>query len=105
NPGFADPDRLVDIYQNDPAGKPLIVISYDVYKGMAAHTGIFTATMAASIPIPARYLHDGGIRSGTAEYATATYLDVLGLRPSLGRWFDATEERPGAPPVAVIGHQ
>jgi hypothetical protein len=61
--------------------------------------------VAATIPVPARYLHEGGIRSGTAEYATATYLDVLGLRPSLGRWFDATEERPGAPLVAVLGYQ
>ncbi len=105
DPAFADPDRLVDIYQNDPAGKPLVVVSYDAYKEMAEYTGIFAATRAATIPIPARYLHEGGIRGGTAEYATATYLDVLGLRPSLGRWFDATEERPGAPLVAVLGHQ
>ncbi len=102
---FADPDRLVNIYQNDPAGKPLVVISYDSYKEMAQYTDIFAAAMAATVPFPARYLHDGGIRSGTAEYATATYLDVLGLRPSLGRWFDTTEERPGAPLVAVLGYQ
>ena len=102
---FADPDRLVNIYQNDPAGKPLVVVSYDSYREMAQYTDIFAATMAATIPVPARYLHEGGIRSGTAEYATATYLDVLGLRPSLGRWFDATEERPGAPLVAVLGYQ
>lgn len=105
DPPFTDPDRLVDIYQNDRAGKPLVVISYDAYKEMAEYTDTFAGTMAASIPIPARYLHDGGIRGGTVEYATATYLDVLGLRPSLGRWFDATEERPGAPFVAVLGHQ
>jgi predicted permease len=30
---------------------------------------------------------------------------VLGLRPSFGRWFAETEERPAAPPVAVIGYQ
>ncbi|HLG58710.1 MAG TPA: ADOP family duplicated permease [Vicinamibacterales bacterium] len=103
--GFADPDRLVDIYQNDPAGKPLIVISYDAYKEMAEYTDIFAATMASTVPISNHYLHEGGIRGGTAEFATATYLDVLGLRPSLGRWFDVTEERPGAPIVAVLGHQ
>jgi hypothetical protein len=61
--------------------------------------------MAASIPNPVRYLHDGAIRDAVVEYATATYLDVLGLRPSLGRWFDATEERPGAPPVTVLGYR
>jgi hypothetical protein len=105
NSPFADPDRLVNIYQNDPAGKPLVVVSYDSYQEMAQYTDIFAAMMAATIPVPARYLHEGGVRSGTAEYATATYLDVLGLRPSLGRWFDATEERPGAPLVAVLGHQ
>ena len=103
--GFADPNRLVDIYQNDPAGKPLIVISYDVYKAMAQSTDIFAATMAASVPNPARYLHDGAIRNASVEFATATYLDALGLRPWLGRWFDATEERPGAPLVAVLGYQ
>jgi putative ABC transport system permease protein len=105
NSPFADSDRLVNIYQNSPAGKPLVVVSYDSYKEMTQYTDIFAATMAATIPVPARYLHEGGIRSGTAEYATATYLDVLGLRPSLGRWFDGTEERPGAPLVAVLGYQ
>src|SRR4051812_8604769 len=101
---LADPDRLVNIYQNDPAGKPLVVVSYDAYKEIAKYTDIFAATMAATIPVPVRYLHDGRIRNGTAEYATASYLDVLGLRPSLGRWFSAAEERPGAPLVAVIGY-
>src|SRR5687768_8247665 len=46
---FADPDRLVNIYQNDPAGKPLVVVSYDSYKEMAQYTDIFAATMAATI--------------------------------------------------------
>ena len=102
---LADPDRLVNIYQNDPAGRPLVVTSYSTYMEMAEYTDIFAATMAASIPNPARYLHNGAIRNTVVEYATVTYLDVLGLRPSLGRWFDATEERRGAPLVAVLGHQ
>ena len=102
---LADPDRLVNVYQNDPAGRPLVVSSYAAYMEMAEYTDIFATTMAASVPIPVRYLHDGVIRGGSVEYTTATYLDVLGLRPSLGRWFDETEERPGAPIVAVLGHQ
>jgi predicted permease len=102
---FADPDRLVNIYQNDRAGRPLAVTTYSAYREMAAYTDIFAATMAASIPNPGRYLHDGAVRDAALEFATATYLDVLGLRPSLGRWFDLTEERPGAPIVAVLGHQ
>ena len=50
---FADPDRLVNIYQNDRAGRPLIVTSYSAYMEIAEYTDIFAATMAASIPNPA----------------------------------------------------
>src|SRR4029434_3963381 len=55
---FAEPDRLVNIYQNDPAGKPLVVISYDSYKEMAQYTDIFAATMAATITVLTSYLLD-----------------------------------------------
>ena len=102
---FADPDRLVNVYQNDTAGRPLVVSSYSAYMEIAEYTDIFAATMAASIPSPARYLHDGAIRNASVEYTTATYLDVLGLRPSLGRWFGEMEERRGASVVAVLGYQ
>ena len=101
----ADPDRLVNIYQNDRSGKPMIVTSYSIYHEIAEYTDVFAGTMAGSIPNPSRYLHDGAIRNAAVEFATATYLDVLGLRPSLGRWFDDGEERPGAPLVGVLGHQ
>ena len=102
---FDAPDRLVNIYQNDRAGKPMVVIGYAAYMEMAEYTDVFAGTMAASIPNPQRYLNDGAVRDAVVEYATATYLNVLGLQPSLGRWFDATEERRGAPIVAVLGHQ
>ena len=102
---FANPDRLVNIYQNDRTGRPLAVTSYAAYNEIAEYPDIFAATMAGSIPNPGRYLHDGAIRNAVVEFATATYLDVLGLRPSRGRWFDEAEERPGAPLVAVVGHQ
>ena len=72
---------------------------------MAEYTDVFAATTAATIPTGARYFLDGAIGAAMVEYATATYLDTLGLRPSLGRWFDETEERAGAPLVAVLGHQ
>ena len=102
---FADPDRLVNIYQNDRSGKPMVVIAYAAYMEMAEYTDIFSGTMASSIPNPVRYLDEGAVRNAVAEFSSATYLKVLGLQPSLGRWFDATEERRGAPLVAVLGHQ
>jgi macrolide transport system ATP-binding/permease protein len=102
---FADAERLVNVYQNDRSNRPLVVISYAAYQDIAEYPGIFAATMASSIPNPGRYLHDGAVRNAVIEFATANYLDVLKLRPSLGRWFHATEEQPGAPLVAVVGYQ
>jgi predicted permease len=102
---FTDPDRLVDIYQNDRAGRPMVVTSSSAYTEIAAYTDVFAVTMAATTPEVARYLHEGAVRSAVVEYATASYLETLGLRPSLGRWFAESEERAGAPLVAVLGHQ
>jgi predicted permease len=102
---FADPDRLVNIYQNGRDGGPGVVTSYSAYKAIAEYSDVFARAMAATIPNGHRYLHEGGIRNATVEFATASYLDVLGLRPVVGRWFDETEERRGAPVVAVVGYQ
>ena len=55
--------------------------------------------------LPDMAWYEGAVRDAIVEYASASYLDTLGLRPSLGRWFSESEERPGAPLVAVLGHQ
>ena len=47
---FADPDRLVNIYQNDPpAGR--VSSSRDSYQEMAPYTDVFAATMAATYSV------------------------------------------------------
>ena len=101
----ADPDRLVDIYQRGINAEGVDANSYPVYLDIAAYTDVFTGTTAASVPFGVNYFIEGALRPAVAEYTTATYLSVLGLRPSLGRWFDAAEDAPGAAVVAVIGHQ
>ncbi|HMG22666.1 MAG TPA: ABC transporter permease [Kofleriaceae bacterium] len=39
-----------------------------------------------------------------AARATHTLLPMIGVRPLLGRWFDAGEDRPGPPTVIVLGY-
>jgi predicted permease len=102
---FADPDRLVDIYQNGTNAGGVAANSYPAYLDMAAHTDVFMSTTAVFVPRGVNYLDEGALRPAIAEHTTATYLSVLGLQPSLGRWFDAAEDRPGAAVVAVIGHE
>ncbi len=101
----ADPDRLVDLYQvgSNPGG--VDGNSYPAYQDMAARTDVFAGTTAVLVPLPVGYLDRGARRSGLVEHVTASYPAVLGLRPSLGRWFVDDEDRPGAAVVAVIGYE
>src|SRR5664279_3953270 len=39
-----------------------------------------------------------------AAYATHELLPMLGVKPMLGRFFDASEDRPGDPTVVVLGY-
>jgi len=101
---FANPDRLVDIYQNATNAGGMDANSYPAYLDMAAYTDVFASTTAVLVPSGVNYLDEGALRPAVAEHTTATYLSVLGLRPSVGRWFDAAEDTPGAPVVALVSH-
>lgn len=100
----ADPDRLVDIYQNASNVGGIDASSYPAYLDVAEYTDVFASTTAVLVPRGVNYLDEGAIRPAVAEHTTSTYPSVLGLRPWLGRWFNASEDRPGAAVVAVVGH-
>jgi predicted permease len=104
-PTFAGADRLVDIYQkaSNPGG--LDGNSYPAYLDMAEYTDVFASTTAVAVPLGVSYQDEGGLRPAVVEHTTATYLAVLGLRMTLGRWFTAAEDTRGAEVVAVLGHQ
>jgi predicted permease len=104
-PSFSDPDRLVDIYQNASNPGGIDANSYPAYLDIATYTNVFASTTAVLMPRGVNYLDEGALRPAVAEHTTATYPMVLGVRPSLGRWFDAAEDAPGAAVVAVLGHE
>jgi putative ABC transport system permease protein len=100
-----EPDRLVDIYQNASNRGGVDGNSYPAYLDIAAYTDVFANTTAVLVPHGVSYQHEGALRPAVVEHTTATYLSVLGLRPALGRWFNAAEDTRGAAVVAVIGYQ
>ena len=104
---YRDAHQLVNLYQNDrDSGRPgFLNTSYPAYEDMAAYTDLYAGVMATSVPYPVRVYRDERVRRGMAEFATSTYLSVLGLDPSMGRWIAAAEDRRGAEAVAVLSHR
>ena len=100
----ADTERVVDIYQNLRGGGAG-ANTYPAYLDIAAHSDVFASTTAAFAPRTATFRQGSAVRRGMVEHVSASYLQVLGLRPTLGRWFTQAEDARNAPPVALIGHR
>jgi predicted permease len=104
---FTGAERLVNLYQNDAKTGEPEGVSYPAFLDLQREAAVF-AGVAASQMTGGRYQtvdaqgRTGAIRSALVEYVSANFLEVLGLRPSLGRWFSAGEER-SAEPVAMLG--
>ena len=82
---FADPDRLVDIYQNGSNAGGIDGNSYPAYLDMAAYTDVFASTTTALVPIGVNYLDGGALRPAVVEHTTATYLGTPAVARALVR--------------------
>ncbi len=100
---FENPEELVEIYQDSDEGDPTST-SYPAYRDIAAQSDLFS-WVAATFDFPVSLQGDDGLRPALVEYATASYLPMLGLVPSAGRWFDPAEDEIGAGAFAVVGHR
>jgi predicted permease len=100
---FERPEELVDIYQDSDDGQPNSS-SFPAYRDIAAYEDLF-AGVAATFVSSTRLQRDDALTQAQIEFATSNYLQVLGLRPTIGRWFDATEDRAGGEAVAVLSYR
>ena len=97
---FADPDRLLWIFEVRKSGSPLSIAWPDYldwkrqaasFDGLAAiQRGIVTMTGTGE---PERL---------SSRWVSADFFDILGVQPALGRTFTAAEDRVGAPRVVLI---
>jgi predicted permease len=101
-PPFEQPDRLVNVLQDGDGGEPSST-SYPAYLDMTRTPDVFSG-VSAYYADQAFMQQGDGLVSLLVEYATASYMDVIGLRPSRGRWFDEAADDPNGPPHAVLTH-
>ena len=102
---IADPDRTMAIGSYDRVRNRPMGVSYLDYRDWKESTKAFDAFGAYNGALanlsdegqpPERY---------NGSHVTANTFGVLGVRPVIGRDFVPDDDRPGAPPVALIGHK
>ncbi len=102
-PAWNEPERVVSIYQDSDDGEPNST-SFPAYRDMTAFDDVFEA-VAASTPATLRWKRDGAEREVATEFVSASFLDVVGLRPLLGPGFTPEHDRVGAGAFAIVNHR
>ena len=100
----AAPERLVALYSTDPQNPGFLELSYPNVRDLAQRVGAFSGT--AAYRNASASLEEGGEAEVVhGEIVSGGYFDVLGLRPTRGRFF-LPEEDLGAegPAVVVLSH-
>jgi predicted permease len=98
-PPFERPDEVVYVYQDSDDGVPTSS-SFPDFRDMS-ESDVFAAVAATSSGTASWEGPDGPI-DAAIEFTTYRYLEVLGLRPSRGRWFGAEDDVVGNAPVVVV---
>ncbi|MDX6613047.1 MAG: putative transport system permease protein [Blastocatellia bacterium] len=101
---FADPDRLVMIWEDASfAGFARNTPAPANYVDVKNQNQVFS-DMAAMDMRTFNLTGDGQPEKIEARGVTASFFPLLGVKPALGRWFVADEDKPGANRVAMITH-
>jgi putative ABC transport system permease protein len=99
---YRDPQRLMLLAERWPQF-PRLSLSYLNYKDWRDQSHSFEAIGAVRNNVMTM---TGGTEAERlpTQNVTANLFDLLGIKPELGRTFSDAEDKPGAPPVAVISH-
>ncbi|EPX57128.1 hypothetical protein D187_006882 [Cystobacter fuscus DSM 2262] len=103
---YRDPERLVRLYETQPARDPdwRGSVSWPNYQDWTAQLRGFSGIAAYEMQGRNLTSPEGAERL-KAVAATANLFQVLGIVPKLGRGFSADEDKPGAAPVVVMSER
>jgi putative ABC transport system permease protein len=100
-----DADRIVHIYERRPESSNAYPLSYADYQGYRSQARSFEALAAHYGTSPMHLVIDGDPQAINGAVVTWTYFDLLKVRPALGRFFGAEEDKvPERDAVVVISH-
>jgi putative ABC transport system permease protein len=99
---YRDPQRLVLLSEHWPRF-PRLSLSYLNYRDWRDQSHSFEAVAAVRNNVMTMTGISEAERLPT-QNVTANLLDMLGVKPELGRAFYEAEDKPGGPPVALISH-
>ncbi|MGH9771809.1 MAG: ADOP family duplicated permease [Candidatus Acidiferrales bacterium] len=99
---YKDPGRLVEVSPAVRTGQ-LWSFAYPEYRDVALQSRSFQS-IAAWRDRGANLSAPGNPAFLPVLQVSASFLDVLGIRPILGRSFDSEEDRRGASPVAILSY-
>ncbi len=91
---------------NAPTGQ-MSVFSYPLYQDLAQHSHVFQGICAVQTPEDTLSVRGSGSESGSVQAAqgklvSGDFFSVLGVTAAVGRMLTSADDRPGAPPVAVV---
>lgn len=101
-----DPDRLVVVWESDPAKSVAVVeLAYNTFRDWATHSRSFTHAGAFGSSTWTEVLRgvDESVRLASTG-VSATFFDTLDARPLFGRTFRAEDDVPNAQRVMILSH-
>jgi predicted permease len=108
-PHVQDPDRVVRLYfrHHSPSFGTYTssIVSYPLYKRISDSARAFDAVAAFTYPQNGSVGRGADARRVAVVLATASYFPLLAVRPALGRFYAADEDRLGGPAVAVLSYE
>jgi predicted permease len=78
--------------------------SYPSFEQIRTQNHVFSGVLAFGQPVAPKLTANGATNVAIAEPVSGSYFATLGIQPTLGRLLSEEDERPNAPPAAVLSY-